>query len=578
MAKLIYIYDPALVEDPNPYGVTPSWNVFRYTQDDINEGATSIKRTYTYEQTMTSFGFLQEPSLTKVLEADISDVTSYGGMFRDCINLEEVNLSGLSFENRLNDYTSKMFSNCPKLKKVKVADVQNIEDIKLLIDFIDKESGASDVEIVVNPTIAHLCNDGLTCRISYEIEPGLPKYKNYYYFGNYISIDNFINKGDYPKGENGYFSIGEEVYLLEDENIYLIEGKFLGTFTSLEDITEMGFVDMYGDLYYRGEDPSRAKVRGLKYGGKYYHAVTIEGWEEICTSLNELKNANDGKLDNTVTDPVHSYTSHFLNERFKQLIEDAELYVGEKQKEKITVSYVDQCPTFTKMKLNEMYIVPEFDNENKIAYFNRYMKINNNGTEELWDMGQIGHFQEDYYTKERANETFLLTNSIAYLNNLGVVSDTIYRTLTGTRSVNKRTVATTINKNTDYDIHQLTTANGIAKGVLKRRVLNGMHEIVVEVEILKEEAISNMQLLIDEPIELPMQAISSLTGPVMNFKPKLAIHNPTTGSVSLPAANVAGVLINSLNLMLYTMNDAGYPVGTKFYGYLVYPVWGKDVF
>jgi hypothetical protein len=75
-----------------------------------------------------------------------------------------------------------------------------------------------------------------------------------------------------------------------------------------------------------------------------------------------------------------------------------------------------------------------------------------------------------------------------------------------------------------------------------------------------------------------MQAISSLTGPVMNFKPKLAIHNPTTGSVSLPAANVAGVLINSLNLMLYTMNDAGYPIGTKFYGYLVYPVWGKDVF
>ena len=576
MAKLIYIYDPALA---NEYGVTPNWNVLdaNFVKDDIYEGS-YIKRTYTYNQIMKSFMIAEQPALIKVLEADISDVESYGGMFRDNPNLEEVNLLELSFDNRLDDYTSKMFSNCPKLKKVKVADVQNAEDIKLLIDFIDKESGASDVEIVVNPTISYLCNDGLICRIAYEIEPGLPKYENYYYFGNYISVDNFINKGNYPKGENGYFSIGEEIYLLEDENIYLIEGKFLGTFTSLEDITEMGFVDMYGDLYYRGEDPSRAKVRGLKYGGKYYHAVTIEGWEEICTSLNELKNANDGKLDNTIIDADHSYTSYFLDEKFEQLIKDAELYVGEKQKEKITVSYVDQCPTFTKMKLNEMYIVPEFDNENEIAYFNRYMKINNNGTEELWDMGQIGHFQEDYYTKERSNETFLLTNSIAYLNNLGVVSDTIYRTLTGTRSVNKRTVATTINKNTDYDIHQLTTANEIAKGVLKRRVLNGMHEIVVEVEILKEEAISNMQLLIDEPIELPMQAISSLTGPVMNFKPKLAIHNPTTGSVSLPAANVAGVLINSLNLMLYTMNDAGYPVGTKFYGYLVYPVWGKDVF
>ena len=575
MAKLIYIYDPALIS--NPEGVRPYWGQAAAVKDDVNEGA-YIKRTYTYEYKLTNISFAVYDALIKVLELDVSDVISYHRMFANCTNLEEVNITGLNFDNRPSEDYYFLFFNCPKLKKVKVTDIENPEDIQILINHIDEVSGASDVEIVVNPTIAHLCSDGLICHITYEIEPGLPKYKNYYYFGNYISVDNFINKGNYPKGENGYFSIGEEVYLLEDENIYLIEGKFLGTFTSLEDITEMGFVDMYGDLYYRGEDPSRAKVRGLKYGGKYYHAVTIEGWEEICTSLNELKNANDGKLDNTVIDADHSYTSYFLDGKFKQLIKDAELYVGEKQKEKITVSYVDQCPTFTKMKLNEMYIVPEFNNENEIAYFNRYMKINNNGTEELWDMGQIGHFQEDYYTKERADETFLLTNSIAYLNNLGVVSDTIYRALTGTRSVNKRTVATTINKNTDYDIHQLTTANGIAKGTLKRRVLNGMHEMVVEVEILKEEAISNMQLLIDEPIELPMQAISSLTGPVMNFKPKLAIHNPTTGSVSLPAANVTGVLINSLNLMLYTMNDAGYPIGTKFYGYLVYPVWGKDVF
>ena len=572
MGVISYVYDPAMRDT-----LIPNTNIFNYTTEDAYEGS-YIKRTLNTEQTITSFGFNGCDALIKVLEVDISDVNYLSYMFCDCVNLEEVTLTGLSFDNKPEQDFYTMFKNCPKLKRVDISDVQNTEHIQALINDIDKYSRSQEVYIVLNPVVAYNCNDGINCFITYELEKTLPKYKNYYYFGNYISIDNFINKGNYPKEENGYFTIDDKLYLLEDGMLFMVGGKFLGSFTTLDDITEIGYVDMYGDLYYRGADASCAKVKGRKYGGKYYHTIGIDGWEEICTSLNELKNANDGKLDNDIIDADHSYTSYFLDEKFKQLINDAKVYVEEKQQEKVTVAYVDQCPTFTKMKLNEMYIVPEFDNNNEIAYFNRYMKINNNGTEELWNMGQVGHFQENYYTKERADELFVHTNTIAYLNNLGVASDTIYRVLTGTRKVNKRTVATTIHRDTDYEILKLTTANGTVEGLMKRRTLNGMHEILIEVTVLKDEPLSDIKLDIEKAIELPIQTISALNGPVINFRAQLAKDNPTSGSITLPAANVAGVLINALNLKLYTKDDAGYEVGTKLYGYLVYPVWGKDVF
>lgn len=431
-----------------------------------------------------------------------SNVTNMSNIFNNCIALEEINVSNWNV-SKVEDFTGA-FNKCSSLKQLNLSKWNMIipEDFSGVI-FSDLDLSMlyltacplNSVKIIMNefinfsmPTEQMIVeiNAGFLSELKYIDNPKIiftggvgeqlaPKEKSNY-FGIFEAMEQFYVHG-YPKVE-GYFAIMDIVYYYNKnkEINKIIDNIFLGKKNTLEEVPSEGYCELYGDLYYRASDERVAYLKGVRYGDTAYHVLALDGWTAICDSINILKDANDGTLDDSLVDADHTFTSLKLKEKFQELIDLCKEKVDEAQKEKTTASLVDNCPTISKMIDNHMYFVPVYKNENEVAYYERYIKLED--TKHY--LGEWGHSTKDYYLKEVADSKYGKANVITSDGNLGLTSNIIYKVFNGETRVNKRTVCTTVEPNSKTTIKEID--NDFFTGQIKTRIINGFQEVVFELK------------------------------------------------------------------------------------------------
>ena len=491
-------------------------------------------------------------------------------------SLKELDLTNWNVEKG----TETVFFN--DLNKLEVLKVKNmpLDTVMLLAENITY--GDNNQQLRVEANVAFMPFLQSNSKYIFVGEPGeqiAPKEKSNY-FGIFEEMEQFYAHG-LPEVE-GYFVILETVYFYDGKFINkVIDNKFVGKYDSLEQVVNEGFCELYGDLYYREANGKIARLRGVKYGDTYYHTLTLDSWQKICECINLLKNANDGTLDDSLEDSTHTFTSLLLDEKFKELIQYCKDAVIEAGKKKITASYVDNCPTNSKMIENKMYIVPVYKNEHEIDYYERYIKIN----DVKYYLGEWGHSAENFYTKEAADGRYEKTSTISSEMSLGLTSDSIYKVFNGKTRVNKKIVSTTAKVNEEPKIVEIDDDNFVGK--IKTRIINGFQEVLFEVTskggthtYANTDAMHGATITYAETIfNVPsLKEASSLEGDAFikgYMKVKDFPEEEVEEGVEAMKPFKYGVcFINGNDLHIVAdLNKAD----VTYSGYFLYPVWGNEV-
>jgi surface protein len=528
---------------------------------------------------------------------DTSKLENMNNLFNGCISLSEVDLNYIIVQGHLGaDNISNIFTNCNGIKTVGLG-AFNKDQVDIVLTSLP-----SNKEITVqlsDTVIAYYENtEYLTFDRFFNIEK-ITSEEDLYFFGIYETLSQFSLRG-YPK-VNGYFIVGTDIKLYYDNHVYPIrDGIYIGTFNKLEDITKVGYVVMYEDLYFRGWDNRKASLKGMKYGDKNYHVLSLESWEKICDSINALKNISNDSLDDSITSADKSWTSLKIKEQLEATIKDVKAYIDEVQKNKITIAYAHNCPTESKMVENRMYITPVFKNENEISHYERFIKIN----DVKYELGECGHSNDNYYTKEKADAKYKFTDIVAMDGNLGVLNSTASQILNGTKKVNRRTVATSKAKNTEIKFYDVDDDNFV--GQIRYRVINGFKEVLFE---LKSKGVEATYANTDEyhgAVIEPTEDIFEL--PTLNCGDDDKLNNayvngymkiidwPDENEDSLEVLDWHDGYYHEENRAMLLEDDnrvrygSCFINGNKLYiiadltqadvtysGYIIYPVWGNEV-
>ena len=410
-------------------------------------------------------------------------------------------------------------------------------------------------------------------------EQSAPKDKSNY-FGVFEEVEQFYAH-DLPSVP-GYFAVLNILYYFDgNETINkILDNDFLGKFEALQAVPNEGFCEIYGDLYYRSEDSRIAYLKGVRYGDVFYHSLTLESWQKICECINLLKHANDNTIDDTIEDADHTFTSLFLNEKFKELVQYCKDAVTEAGNKKITASYADMCPTTSKMIENNMYVVPFYKDDKEIDHYERYIKIN--GTK--YDLGEWGHSSENYYTKEKADELYKKADAVSAEGSLGLTSNIIYKVMSGQTRVNKKIVSTTLNKNTEPVIIDIDDDNFIGK--VKTRIINGFQEVMFDVTSKGGSfTYSNTDEMHGAKITLPADTLmipslkeaSNMENDAF-LKGYMKVEGYTKEMTDVLKENRPfkyGVCYINGN-DIYIIADLN-TADITYKGYILYPVWGNEV-
>jgi surface protein len=511
---------------------------------------------------------------------DMSKITDMQYMFYGCSSLQEVNLNYVTIPGDLNNITG-IFNFCSGLKTVGLGAFNKNQVDWIIRDLPD----GKEINVQLNDSIIgdYINKDNLIFDRFFNVDE-IVNIEKLYYFGIYESLNQFSLRG-YPP-VNGYFIINEDVKLYYQNHIYpMKDGKYIGTFNKLEDINKIGYVVMYEDLYFRNWDARKAVLRGEKYGDKDYHVLNLEGWKKICDSINALKNISNDSLKDDVVDADHTWTSIKIKEQLKETITRVREYINEIQKNKITVAYTHNCPTESKMVNNKLYITPVYKNEHEISHYERFIKIN----DVKYELGECGHSNNDYYTKDESDVRYPLTESVTMDGNAGLLNSTVSQILNGTKKVNRRTVSTTKTKNTEVKVYEVDTDT--LAGKIQYRIINGFQEVSFELTSKGVEATygnsDEYHGAVIEPAETIFEIPSLNCGDDAKVNDSfisgfMKIDNwpeqeePAEGEEAQPdkVYRFGNCFINGNKLYIIadlTVADVIYS------GYLIYPVWGNEV-
>ena len=511
---------------------------------------------------------------------DMSKITDIRYLFYGCSSLQEVNFNYVTLQDSLNNITG-LFSYCNELKTVGLGAFNKNQADWIIRDLPKRNT----INVQLNDSIIgdYINKDNLIFDRFFNVDEIINTEK-LYYFGIYESLNQFSLHG-YPP-VNGYFVVNEDVKLYYQNHIYPIrDGKYLGTFNKLEDIDKIGYVVMYEDLYFRSWDERKADLRAEKYGDKDYHVLNLEGWRKICDSINALKNISNDSLKDDVIDADHTWTSIKLKQQLKETITRVKEYIDEIQKNKITVAYTHNCPTESKMVNNKLYITPVYKNEHEISHYERFIKIN----DVKYELGECGHSNDNYYTKDEADVRYPLTDSVTMDGNAGLLNSTVSQILNGTKKVNRRTVSTTKVKNTEVKVYEVDTDT--LAGKIQYRIINGFQEVSFELTSKGVEATygnsDEYHGAVIEPTETIFEIPSINCGDDAKVNDSfisgfMKIDNwpeqeePAEGEEAQPdkVYRFGNCFINGNKL--YVIADL--TVADVIYsGYLIYPVWGNEV-